>query len=228
MTGGIDDVSEVGVAPFPVFGVQSQFRAAADGVQRTAYVMREGHYDFLAYVGQISVLGQGILQTFPVPFPALDITHDFDVRDDEQDDGSTYEAGYEAKGMPLRLGNLLLPVLEGGLCLSVQHGYKRVQPDVQFAVVEAEAVGIGVKVTDTLLLQGYEPLVQGMKGCGGNWNCHRVCGTGDVLCRRAASAGCPPVLAGQIRYSSVSGLLTGYRPTCVSRDTDGTPWCPMP
>ena len=174
MTGGIDDVSEVGVAPFPVFGVQSQFRAAADGVQRTAYVMREGHYDFLAYVGQISVLGQGILQTFPVPFPALDITHDFDVRDDEQDDGSTYEAGYEAKGMPLRLGNLLLPVLEGGLCLSVQHGYKRVQPDVQFAVVEAEAVGIGVKVTDTLLLQGYEPLVQGMKGCGGNWNCHRV------------------------------------------------------
>ena len=138
------------------------------------YDFPAGFYKFFVLAVDFPEFAYQFLFLFTVPFPALDITHDFDVRDDEQDDGSTYESGYEAKGMPLRLGNLLLPVLESGLCLSIQHGYERVQPDVQFAVVEAEAVGIGVKITDTLLLQGYEPLVQGMKGCGGNWNCHRV------------------------------------------------------
>ena len=56
VAGSVEDVLQIGIAPFPVSRVHRQFRAAADGVQRAPDVVRQGHDDALAYLQHLMPL----------------------------------------------------------------------------------------------------------------------------------------------------------------------------
>ena len=87
MTGWFKDVSEIGIAAFPVTSIHGQFSTATDGIERSSYVMGKCDDYFLAHVGECTVLCCRIFQFSLVPFPAVKVTHDDKVRNDEQDDG---------------------------------------------------------------------------------------------------------------------------------------------
>ena len=158
MPGGIHDVRQIGVAAFPVPGAHRQFRAAADGVKRAAYVVRQGHNDALAYLQQLIPLVVRVLQLAPVTVFAADVAVDEHVKQQGAQQPRRRDAAYQGEGLFPQGGHPFQPFLRAqhGVPLEVVH--QTVDMPVQHPVAALQRVGKGM-VHLLLLPEGGEHVV---------------------------------------------------------------------
>ena len=135
--------------------------------------MRDSKYDVFTRFQQFIIPVNDTLHLFPEQRIPFQMFLDNQVREHQQEDGGDDQPGDDGGGALVRLGYLLFPVPEGGLCMVADVTEQGEQFAVQFPVADAQAVGVILHVAYPLRLQGDKLFVQRAELVGRGGHLHR-------------------------------------------------------